>query len=82
MDKKKVLKATNSPKLKLGNGIPVSFCISMISSAHLLVFGNSANITLRPIMIQQHSVAPIYTPPAVSTTVAWNPVKCFLNSIE
>lgn len=70
MDKKKVLNDMKPPKLKLGNGIPVSFCISMISSAHLLVFGKSANIMFRPIIIQQHSVAPIYTPPAVSTTVA------------
>ena len=62
-------------------GTPISFKFSTLAVLSF-VFGRKANTNWLPYMIKHASVAPIWIPPAVSTTVAWKLVKCLRYSIE
>lgn len=74
--------AISSPTVKVnGIGIPNIFYRSISSRTKVVVSGISANMSWRPIIILHVSVAPIYIPPGILTTVWWKSVKCFLYSI-
>ena len=74
--------ATNSPMEGWYSiGSPSCFYKSIYWVVIVLVSLKEAKISYNPYMITQHSVAPTWRPPMVSTTVAWNPVKCLRYSI-